>query len=67
MHSDPVFRVSCFIWMAYLSLGVMACPPDLLLCFAIGAGVLLRPPPGLGVKECGCKNVCIRGYSRRGQ
>lgn len=30
-------------------------PPDPLLCFASGAGVQLRPPPGLALKECGCK------------
>lgn len=40
-------------------------PPDPLPCFASGAGVLPRPPPGLGVKECGCKMYL--GYSRRGQ
>lgn len=35
-------------------------PPDPLLCFAVGAGgSAAGPPPGLGVKECGCKSVCV--------
>lgn len=41
-------------------------PPDPLLCFAIGAGVLLRPPPGLGVKECGCKMGVSGGTAGEG-
>lgn len=65
LRPGPVFRVSCFIWMAYLSLRIMLCPLTPLPCFAGGAGVLLRPPPGLGVKECGCKMYL--GYSGRGQ
>ena len=57
----PVFGVSCFIWMAYLSLGVMACPPwpPPVFCYwgRRAAEAAARPSE---FRNVGCK-MCVSG------